>query len=89
MRAGEVCDPGEVSGTRDTDRETTAPSTYHQTIPGERDLLILDGSPKTSNSSYITKWMSENNEGITRETRDRAGWRRLIRCAARAADHHS
>ena len=26
---------------------------------------------------------------ITRDRRDRAGWRRLVRCAARAADHHS
>ena len=47
------------------------------------------GRPKTSYSSNITKWTSVGTERITRETRDRAGWRRLIRCAARAADHHS
>ena len=47
------------------------------------------GRPKTSYSSNITKWTSVSTERITRETRDRAGWRRLIRCAARAADHHS
>ena len=29
----------------------------------------------------ITKWMSENMERITRDTRDGAGWRRLVRCA--------
>ena len=37
----------------------------------------------------ITKWMSESTERITRDTRDRAGWRRLVRFAARTADHHS
>ena len=47
------------------------------------------GRPKTSYSSNITKWMSESMERITRETRDRDGWIRLVRCAARAADHHS
>ena len=47
------------------------------------------GRPKTSYSSNITKWTSESTERITRETRDRTGWRRLIRYAARAADHHS
>ena len=47
------------------------------------------GRPKTSYSSNITKWTSVNTERITRETRDRAGWIKLIRCAARAADHHS
>ena len=26
---------------------------------------------------------------ITRDTRDSARWRRLVRCAARGADHHS
>ena len=47
------------------------------------------GRPNTSYSSNITKWTSVSTERITRETRDRAGWRKLIRCAARAADHHS
>ena len=47
------------------------------------------GRPKTSYSSNITKWTPESTKRITRETRDRSGWRRLIRCAARAADHHS
>ncbi len=47
------------------------------------------GRPKTSYSSNITKSTSVSTERITRETRDRAGWRRLVRCAARAADHHS
>ena len=47
------------------------------------------GRPKTSYSSNITKWMCESMERITRDSRDRAGWRRLVRCAARAADHHS
>ena len=37
----------------------------------------------------VTKWTSESTERITRETQNRAGWRRLVRCAARAADHHS
>ena len=45
--------------------------------------------PKTSYSSNITKWMSESMERITRDSRDRAGWRRLVRCAAQVADHHS
>ena len=47
------------------------------------------GRPKTSYSNNITKWTSVSTERITRETRDRTGWRRLIRCAARAADNHS
>ena len=47
------------------------------------------GRPKMSYSSDITKWMNESMERITRDTRDRDEWRRLIRCAARAADHHS
>ena len=47
------------------------------------------GIPKTSYSSNITKWMNESMERITRDTRDRDEWRRLVRCAARAADHHS
>ena len=47
------------------------------------------GRPKTSYSSNITKWMTGSMERITRDTRDRAESRRLIRCAARAADHHS
>ena len=47
------------------------------------------GWPKTSYRSNITKCMSESMEQITRETRDRDGWRRLVRCAVRAADHHS
>ena len=47
------------------------------------------GRPKTSYSSNITKWMTESMERITRITRDRAEWRRLVRCAARAANHHS
>ena len=33
--------------------------------------------------------MSEGMERITRDTRDGAEWRRLVRCAARAPDHHS
>ena len=33
--------------------------------------------------------MSESMEQITRNWRDRAGWRILVRCAARMADHHS
>ena len=39
------------------------------------------GRPNTSYSSnmYITNWMAESMEEITR---DRAGWRRLVRCAA-------
>ena len=41
------------------------------------------GRPKTSYSSNITKRTSVSTERITRETRDHAGWRRLIRCAAR------
>ena len=40
------------------------------------------GRPKTSYSSNITKWTSESTERITRETRDHAGWRRLVRCAS-------
>ena len=43
----------------------------------------------TQYSSNSTKWMNESMELITRDTRDRDEWRRLIRCAARAADHHS
>ena len=38
---------------------------------------------------YITTWMSESMERITRESRDRTGWRRLVRCVTRAADYHS
>ena len=37
--------------------------------------------------SNITKLMSENMEQITRNTRVRAEWRRLVRCAAWAAAH--
>ena len=47
------------------------------------------GRRKTSYSSNITQWMSESMERIKRDTRDRAEWRRLVRCAARAADYHS
>ena len=47
------------------------------------------GRPKTSYSSIITKWSTESMERITSDTRDRDEWRRLIRCAARVADHHS
>ena len=47
------------------------------------------GRPNTSSSSNITKWINESMERITRDTRDRDEWRTLIRCAARAADHHS
>ena len=47
------------------------------------------GRPKTSYSSNITKWMTESMERITGESRDRAGWRRLIRCEAQVADYHS
>ena len=46
------------------------------------------GRPNTSYCSDITKLMSESMERITRDALDRAGWRRLVRCAARAADHH-
>ena len=46
------------------------------------------GRPNTSYSSNITKWKSESMERIPRNTLNRAEWRRL-RCAARAADHHS
>ena len=39
------------------------------------------GRPKTSYSSIITKWTSVSTERITRETRDRAGWRKIdTRC---------
>ena len=37
------------------------------------------GRPKMSYSSNITKWMSENMERITRETRDRIARKRLVR----------
>ena len=47
------------------------------------------GRPMTSYSSNITKWMNESMYRITRDTRDRDEWRRLIQCAARGADHHS
>ncbi len=47
------------------------------------------GRPKTSYSNNFTQWMSESMDRITRETRDRAGWRRLVRCAAWAAGRHS
>ena len=59
--------------------------------PGESEREAEEGRgrPKTSYSSNITKWMNERMERITRDTRDRDEWRRLIRCAARAADHHS
>ena len=40
------------------------------------------GRPHTSYHSNITKWMSGSVERITRDTRDRSGWRILIRCAA-------
>ena len=53
--------------------------------PGEVSRKRRRGRPKTSYSSNITKWMNESMERITRDTRDRAEWRRLIRCAARAA----
>ncbi len=58
-------------------------------IQGKANGKQRRGRPKTSYSSNITKWTSESMERNTRETQDRAGWRRLVRCAARAADHHS
>ena len=58
-------------------------------IQGKVSRKRRRGRPKTSHSSNITKWMSENMDRITRETQDRAGWRRLVRRAARTADHHS
>ena len=39
------------------------------------------GRHKTSYSSNITQWMADSMEQISR---DRAGWRILVRCAARA-----
>ena len=59
-------------------------------IQGEVSGKRRRGRPKTSHSSNITKWMNEsirygaNNEGHT----DRDEWKRLIRCAVRAANHH-
>ena len=47
------------------------------------------GRPETAYSSNSTKWMYESMERITRNTRDSTEWRRLVRCAARAADHQS
>ena len=58
-------------------------------LQGKVDGKRRRGRPNTLYSSNITKWMFENMERITTETRDRAGWRRLVLCAARAADHHS
>ena len=57
--------------------------------PGEVSGNRRRGRPNTSYNSNITKWMTESNERITRGTRDRADWRRLVRFAARAADRHS
>ena len=37
----------------------------------------------TSQNGYLKAWSE------SRGTLDRAGWRRLVRCATRAADHHS
>ena len=39
------------------------------------------GRANTSYSGKITKRMSESLEEITRESPDRATWRRLVRCA--------
>ena len=47
-------------------------------IKGKVSRKRRRGRPKMSYSSNITKWMSENMERITRETQDRAGWRRLV-----------
>ena len=58
-------------------------------IQGKVSRKRRGGRPKASYSSNITEWMSESMERIMRETRDRAGWRRLVRCAALAADHNS
>ena len=47
------------------------------------------GRPNMPYSSNITHWMSESMEQITRDSSDRVGLRRLVRCAARADDHQS
>ena len=47
------------------------------------------GRPNKSYSRNTTKWITESMERITRDTRDRDKWIILIRCAARATDHHS
>ena len=39
--------------------------------------------------SNITKWMGGSMEEIIQGSGDRATWRRSVRGAARAADHHS
>ena len=39
--------------------------------------------------SNLTKWMGGSMEEIIQGSRDRAIWRRSVRGAARAADHHS
>ena len=41
---------------------------------------------RRSCSSNITEWMVESMKHISR---DRPGWRRSVRCAAQAGDHHS
>ena len=48
-------------------------------IQGKVSGKLKRGRPNTSYNSNITKWMSENMEQITRNTQDRAEWRRLVR----------
>ena len=54
----------------------------HRIVNEKRRL----GRHKTSYSGNITELMADGMEQISR---DRAGWRRLVRCVTRAADHYS
>ena len=62
MQAGEVCDPGEVSGSDGVEDQR------HHTVA-------------TSRNGWLKAWKKSRG--------DRDRWRKSVRCAARAADHHS
>ena len=46
------------------------------------------GRPNTSYSDNIANWLGGSMDEVTRDSRDHAMWRKLVRGAARAVDHH-
>ena len=58
---------------------------YSGEVNGKR-RLGRHKTPYRVYSSSITRWVAESMEQISR---DRTGRRRSVRCATRAADHHS
>ena len=53
--------------------------------PEQTKLIAKRRRGRLETSNSITELMSESMERITRDTQDRAEWRKLVLCAARAA----